>query len=212
MTKDYRPSAIWFRNEHQDSTLVQSDASGDAGFGFCAAGLHVTGRWSPSIHEFLRNDMFVKETLPPTIAVLLLYRHLHNNIFCTACDNSGVVFRLNCGSCRNPVGRKLIEASADALASTNSHMLADWNNREQPQAVHADVLSKILSESEWQQFQNPNQPAWTFNLFIHHIQSNKTISAILRIPRLANSLPQHLRRTHNHNNATTVTHSTQNLV
>ena len=194
--KNYRPSPIWFRNEHQDSVLVQSDASGDAGFGFCAAGLHVTGRWSPSIHEFLRNDMFVKKLIPPTIAVLILHQILKGFIFCTGCDNSGVVFRINCGSCRNPVGRKLLETSADALASTHGHMLADWNNREQPRAVHADLLSKILSESEWQNIQSPRQPAWIFNLFIHSIRENKTISANIRIPKLAEALPSHLRHTH----------------
>ena len=192
-SKNYRPSPIWFRDEHQETVLIQSDASGDAGFGFCAAGLHVTGRWSPSIHDLIRHDMFVKETLPTTIAILLLHHLLHNHIFCNACDNSGVVFRLNCGSCRNPLGRILIQNASDALASSNSHLLADWNNREQPLAVHADDISKIISEKEWQQLQPPNQPPWIFNLFIHDIRTNECVSADIRIPRLSEALPNHLR-------------------
>ena len=128
--KKYHPCPIWFRDEHQDAVLIQSDASGDAGFGFCAAGLHVTGRWSPSIDALIKNDMFVKETYPTTVAVLLHHRLLLKFIFCNACDNSGVVFRVNCGSCRNPIGRILFQNMTDALASTNGHLLADWNNRQ----------------------------------------------------------------------------------
>jgi len=137
--------------------------------------------------------MFVKETLPSTIAVLLLHRILQKRIFCNGCDNSGVVFRLNCGSCRNPLGRVLIQNSADALARTNSYLLADWNNREQPLAKHADQLSKILTEFEWNQIQTTNQPAWIVNLYIHDINSNTCISADMRIPRLAEALPHRLR-------------------
>ena len=188
--KKYRPCSIWFRDEDQDAVLIQSDASGDAGFYFCAAGLHVTGRWSPSIHEFIKNDMFVKETFPTTVAILLLHRLLLKYIFCNACDNSGVVFRLNCGSCRNPIGRVLIQNIADALASTNGHLLADWNNREQPLAIHSDLLSKIISECEWNHLQSPHQQPWIVNLFIHDITC---IAADMCIPRLAAALPHNLR-------------------
>ena len=199
--KLYKPAPIWFRDEQQkaSSTDPKSDASGDAGFGFCAAGLHVTGRWSPTIHQFLLNDMFVKETLPLTIAILLLHWILRNIIFCNVCDNSGVVFRTNCGSCRNPVGRHLIQASADAVATCNGHILADWNNREQSRAQHADLLSKILSEHKWTHLQSDSLPPWMFNLFIHDINNNQCISANIRIPRLAEVLPQHLR--HNTSNS-----------
>lgn len=200
MNKLYTPSPIWFRDEYQNSVLIQSDASGDAGFGFCAAGFHVTGRWSPSIDKVIQNDMFVKEMLPPTIAILLLHRWLPNYIYCIACDNSGVVFRINCGSCRNPLGRKLIQASSDALAETNSHVLVDWNNRGQLRAQHADILSKILTTHEWQNLQQTHRATWTFNIYIHHINSNKTISANIRIPRIAEALPTRLRHTRRHTN------------
>ena len=35
-SRAYSPSPIWFRDEQQHSALIQSDASGDQGFGFCA--------------------------------------------------------------------------------------------------------------------------------------------------------------------------------
>ena len=153
----------------------------------------MTGRWSPSIDSFIRNDIFVKETIPQTISALLLHKILIEYIFCAAIDNSGVVFRLNYGSCRNPLGRVLIRTIMDSLSISNNYLLADWNNREQTRAKHADVLSKILTANEWLPLQPQNQPAWIFNLFIHHINSNQCISADIRIPRLSEALPHHLR-------------------
>ena len=41
--RTYKLSRIWFRDEHQPYITIHSDASGDTGFGFCAAGLHVSG-------------------------------------------------------------------------------------------------------------------------------------------------------------------------
>ena len=131
--------------------------------------------------------------LPPTVATMLLHQILQEHIFCTACDNSGDVFRLNCGSCRNPVGRKLIQTMSDALAKVKGHSLADWNNREQSRAKHADDLSKTLTEEEWHQIQHEDLPAWMFNLYIHHIKSNTCVAADIRIPRIAEVLPRHLR-------------------
>ena len=147
----YRPSPIWFRDEHQDAVLIQSDASGDAGFGFgfCAAGFHVTGRWSPTIHEFIKNDVFVKETFPSTIVILLLHRLLPNYIFCNTCDNSGVVFRLNCDSCFR--SNKCISADmriprlAEALPHHLRHNAARNPNPPHPPPLSQTTLTDIIS-------------------------------------------------------------------
>lgn len=192
-SKNYTPSPIWFYNEPQLTLLIQSDASGDAGFGFSAAGLHVTGCWNPSLAPFILNDMFVKELLPITVAILLLAHLYQHHIFCAATDNAGVAFRLNCGSCRNPLGRALITILADTLAANHCHILADWNNREQPHACHADDLSKVFSPSQWTSIQSQSSRPWVLDLIIHDLNTDHIIQGSLRLPRLAGVLPHHLR-------------------
>lgn len=150
----YRPSQIWFRNEIQKSLLIQSDASADHGFGFCACGIHVTGKWRQSLSPTIKDDMFTKELIQIAIAALLFYPHLPKYIFGAALDNSGLSSRINCGFCRSPLARRLLTVIADALYDTNSHMIADWNNREQPLAKHADILSKIFTAEQWENIQD----------------------------------------------------------
>ena len=192
-TKSYYPSPIWFHDEEQKTVLIQSDASGQTGFGFCAAGLHVTGCWQRSLEPFITGDMYVCESLPITIAVLLLADVLPEHIFGGAIDNSGVVFRINCGSCRNPLGRRLLTAMMDALAKNKSHILADWNNREQIAARHADDLSKVFSTEQWDIIRPEDEQPWKFDLIIQDIESEECIACTIRIPRLAEALPIHQR-------------------
>ena len=191
--KAYRPSPIWFRNEVQKSLLIQSDASGDHGFGFCSAGFHVTGSWRSGLASVIENDMFVKELLPVTIATLLLCPHISDYILGSALDNSGVTSRVNCGSCRSPLGRRLLTAIADALWHSRSHMIADWNNREQPLAAHADTLSKILTCNQWKRLASSTQPPWIFDLVIQGQDPQQTYVTSIRIPRLSEAIPAHLR-------------------
>lgn len=191
--KTYSPSPIWFHDEPQQTILVQSDASGDAGFGFCAAGLHVTGCWSPSLAPLILNDMFVKELLPIAVAILLLARLYPDHIFCSATDNAGVAFRLNCGSCRNPLGRALLTVIADTLATHRCHILADWNNREQPHARHTDDLSKVFSPKQWASILHQHSRPWVIEIVIHHLATDHITQATMRLPRLSAALPNHLR-------------------
>ena len=153
--KRYRPSKIWFRDEHQPFSTIHTDAAGDEGFGFCAAGLHVSGMWRKSLAPYIVNDMFVKELLPITIAVLLLSPMFTQHIFCPTVDNSGVVFRLNCGSCKNPIGLILMKVMSQALARQDNHILADWNNREQMMARHLVKLSAFKLGTWTRRAQNP---------------------------------------------------------
>jgi hypothetical protein len=190
----YTGSRIFFRNEVIPSVLVKSDASGDHGFGFCAAGLHVTGVWSDALAPHIHQDMFVKELLPIAIAMLMLSPVYKKHIIGVSCDNSGVVFRTNCGSCKNPLGRRLMQAMAQCLHLNQSHLLADWNNREQPDARHADDLSKVFMRWQWHPDALTAKP-WKFMLLIHHIATDEVVSAWIRIPRLAAALPQAARHT-----------------
>ena len=189
----YRPSQIWFRNEIQKSLLIQSDASGEHGFGFCAGGIHVTGRWRQSLAPIIKDDMLTKELLPLTVAVLLLHPHLPKHIYGSAVDNSGVSSRVNRGSCRGPLGRRLMTVIADSLYETDSHVIADWNNREQLLARHADLLSKIFSTLQWSDIQQQPGPPWIFDLFIKGGSPPQIFRTELRIPRLAEAIPAHLR-------------------
>ena len=187
--KKYKGSRIFFRNEQPKSLLIKSDASGDHGFGFCAAGLHVFGTWSPNLAQIILHDMFVKELIPVSIAVLLLTPWFQEYILGVACDNSGVVFRINCGSCKNPLGLQMFKTCLQALHDADTHLIADWNNREQLDAQHADDTSKAISRDQWlDQFDLSPKP-WIFQLVIHDLHSDTALSAKFRLPRLAQALP-----------------------
>ena len=183
----YKGSRIFFRNEQTPSVLVKSDASGVHGFGFCAAGIHVTGTWSDALAPRILDDMFVKELLPITIATLMLGPVFKHHIVGVSCDNSGVVFRTNCGSCRNPLGRRLLQAMSLCLHENEAHVLADWNNREQPDAKHADDLSKIFTREQWDREAIAAKP-WRFRIIIHQVNQDKVFSAWINVPRLAAAL------------------------
>ena len=189
----FRPSQIWFRNEIQRSLRIQSDASGEQGFGFCAAGFHVTGCWRKSLADLIEHDMLVKELIPVTIAILLFHKVLPCHIFAPALDNAGGTFRLNCGSCKSPLGRRLLTIIADALWVSDSDIIAGWNSRDLPLAQHADDLSKILTALQWKDIQDSQEPPWIFDLIIQSTSPYKTIHTTIRLPRLAESLPSHLR-------------------
>ena len=187
--KRYLPSRIWFRDEQQPFSTIHSDAAGEEGFGFCAAGLHVSGSWRQSLAPFIRNDMFVKELLPIAIAVLLLSPLFKHHIFCPAVDKSGVVFRINCGSCKNPLGLILMKVMSRALAMQDNHILADWNNREQMMAQHADHLSKIIGTRAWLHDSPMQEPPWVFDLVIHELATDRCVQTSIRIPGLSRGLP-----------------------
>ena len=104
-----------------------------------------------------------------------------------ALDNAGATCRVNCGSCRSPLGRRLLTVIADALWTSNSDIIADWNNREHPLSQHADDLNKILT------VQDVDEPPWIFDLMIQGGSLQKTVKTSIRIPRLGESLPDYLR-------------------
>ena len=92
--------------------------------------------------------MFVKELIPVTIAILLFHTVLPRHIFGPALANADLTSRINCGSCKSPLGRRLLLVIADALWVSDSDIISDWNGRERPLAQHADTLSKILTDPQ----------------------------------------------------------------
>ena len=159
----------------------------------------MTGCWRQSIASFIEHDIFIKELIPVTIAVLLLHRHLPHFIFGSALDNAGLVSRINTGSCASPIGNRMMTSMADALYNCHGYIISDWNNRDQPLAVHADTLSKIFTSEQWASaFSRPLNPPWIFDLAIKHLQSSETILTSIRIPRLSEALPNHFRKPLHH--------------
>ena len=135
------------------------------------------------------NDMFVKELLPITVAVLLLSPVFQEYIFCPTVDNSGVVFRINCGSCRNPIGLQLFKVISNTLARSDNHILADWNNREQMIVRHADDLSKTIDQYVWKKNTPSTKSPWVFDLVIHELATDKCVQTTIHIPGLGRALP-----------------------
>ena len=82
-----------------------------------------------------------------------------------------------------------MQVTATALAKTDNHLLADWNNRDQLMAQHADDLSKtIIDQYGWEKYAPETSPPWIFDLVVHELASDKCVQTSIRIPGLGNAM------------------------
>lgn len=184
----FSSSIIWPLRSKPPSILMRTDASGDSGFGVCVRNLHIFGSWRSTLAPLILHNMLFKEMLPFAIASSLLAPLHEDHIFADCSDNAGMVFRTNAGSARDPLVQRLLRFMARLTTVWRVTFLADWNNRESPDARHADQLSKTFSPSQWQALaasaQRVTSKSWLFDLVIHDMHTGQVISAVFRIPRM----------------------------
>jgi len=181
-----RGSRIWSAVSSPPSVLCRCDASGDHGFGICIKNLHIFGTWRPSLASSILHDMLFKETLPFAIVTALIAPLLPGHIFAVSSDNAGMVFRVNAGSSNNPLVQRLLRLIARQTTAFNITPLADWNDREQPDAKHADRLSKTFFLQDWAAFRPADvaSRSWLFDIIVHDLHSGKAFGAVFRLPCL----------------------------
>ena len=97
-----------------------------------------------------------------------------------------MVFRVNAGSSRNPLVQRLLRLLAKQITRWGITPLADWNDREQDDARHADRLSKTFMTKQWQSTQTSTQTgkAWLFDIIIHDLATGNAVVAVFRVPSM----------------------------
>ena len=97
-----------------------------------------------------------------------------------------MVLRTNVGSSRNPLAQRLFRLLVKQGTLFGISPLADWNDREQKDAKHADLLSKTFSQDVWQRVaaDADADKSWLFDLVVHDIVSGKAFLAVFRIPSM----------------------------
>ena len=128
--------------------------------------------------------MLFKEALPVTIMTTLLAPCFPRQLFADSTDNSGLVFRLNAGSCGCPFTRRLLRMQQSSLDRAGSWCIADWNNRDQHDAVHADKISKVFHERFWRSVAAPAdiRHTWCMDIVLHDLDTDEIYSAVFRVP------------------------------
>ena len=129
-----------------------SDASGEDGWGVCTQGYHIVGHWPKHWKQSAGKNvphMLYKELVPPSVAVLLLAKHMCRKVLCCALDNAGVAYVLNAlpSGCLRSL--QLLRPVADTLAANHVGLIAGHAHR--AKNTHTDELSHALNDSLWSQ-------------------------------------------------------------
>ena len=183
--KAFTASRSWSPGSRPPSCLMRSDASGESGFGVCVLNLHIHGCWRPGLAPMIKHDMHFKETLPYAVAATLLAPLLPGHVFAVSSDNAATVFRLLAGSSNNPLVQRLLRLIMKQCTKHNITNIGDWNDREQPDAVHADKLSKTFSPEDWECIRTTNKSnkqSWVIDIVIHDIVTGHAVTAAFRVP------------------------------
>ena len=145
------PSSFFF-TEQPLTPVMCSDASGEDGWGVCAMGFHIVGRWPPrwrqSADKSARSMLYL-ELLPPVVGEIVLGRLFPKQVWCAALDNSGAAFVLNKLSCGCPFSLELLSRLSDSLAVNRAGFLAGHAHREKNQ--HTDDLTHLMTPELWSQ-------------------------------------------------------------
>ncbi len=70
-----------------------------------------------------------------------------------------------------------------SLDKYGSWCVADWNDRDQPGAQHADNISKVFNIDFWRSLGGNINRSWTMDLIIQDTDSGKCYLASFRVPR-----------------------------
>ena len=93
--------------------------------------------------------MLYKELVPPSVAILLLAKHMCQKVLCCALDNAGVAYVLNALSSGCLRSLQLLRPVADTLAANHVGLIAGHAHR--AKNTHTDELSHALNDSLWSQ-------------------------------------------------------------
>lgn len=179
-------SRIWDMQDSPKTVLVQSDASGEDGWGACCNGFHIVGPWPEELQE---EHMLVKEMIAVVITIALLSKRMEETVYGVAVDNTGVAFAVNKLSCRDKLTlRMLQQLTADLDVGGHTVIGAHIRRRRNE---HTDAMSHALSKAMWYKIKKGQQNTdrlrddgyWIFPLVVHKLASRECFSASFRMRR-----------------------------
>ena len=175
---------IWEVSTSPRTTLMQSDASGEDGWGACILGLHFAGPWP---EELRGASMLFKEMVPVTIVLALLCAKVPETVFGIAVDNTGVAFAVNKLNCRDKLTARLLQQVTSDLDSGGHTALGAHVRR--ARNVHTDILSHALSKCTWATLAGRQahsrtrvkQGYWYFQLVAQNVVTGECYSGIFKM-------------------------------
>ena len=124
--------------------LVQSDASGEDGWGACVGGFHFVGPWPTYLAD---EHMLFKEMVPVMFTISLFAAKLPETVFGVAVDNTGVAFAVNKLSCRDRLTLRMLQQLTADLDKGGHTVLGAHIRRHRNK--HTDAMSHPLTRRLW---------------------------------------------------------------
>ena len=175
---------IWDAETTPTQVLVQSDASGEDGWGACVGGFHFVGPWPTYLAD---EHMLFKEMVPVTLTIALLAAKLPETVFGVAVDNTGVAFAVNKLSCRDRVTLRLLQQLTSDLDRSGHTALGAHIRRHRN--THTDEMSHPLTKLCWRKIAAAQRHSkrvsdgsyWLFPFVVQQLSTGKCASGCFRM-------------------------------
>ena len=175
---------IWDAGSTPTQVLVQSDASGEDGWGACVGGFHFVGPWPSYLAD---EHMLFKEMVPVVITIALFAAKLPETVFGVAVDNTGVAFAVNKLSCRDRLTLRMLQQLTSDLERGGHTALGAHIRRHRNK--HTDAMSHPLSKTLWKQILSAQRQSkrlsdgsyWMFPFVAQHLSTGECVSACFRM-------------------------------
>ena len=181
--KRFKGTRVWSLGECPRSVLMESDASGEDGWGACTSGFHLVGPWPEELKDA---SMLFKELVPMMITLALMAAQLPETVFAAATDNTGSAFAVNRLTCRDRISRRLLQQMSHDLEAGGHTAIASHVYRHRNE--HADELSHALLKVQWQRIEEEQKRQsqrddkfWIFPFVAHCMKTGEMYSARFRM-------------------------------
>ena len=179
-------SRVWDMQASPKTMLIRSDASGEDGWGACAAGFHFVGPWPSELQE---EHMLFKEIVPVTIMIALLSGVLSETVFGVAVDNTGVAFAVNKLSCRDRITLRMLQQITSDLDKGGHTVLGAHIRRHRN--THTDAMSHALLKFMWNKITESfkhgrrvqNGGYWIFPFVAQKLSTGECVSGSFKMRR-----------------------------
>ena len=175
---------IWDAEASPAQVLVQSDASGEDGWGACVGGFHFVGPWPTYLADA---NMLFKEMVPVACTISLFAAKLPETVFGVAVDNTGVAFAVNKMSCRDGLTLRLLQQLTSDLDRGGHTVLGAHIRRHRNK--HTDAMSHPLTKAIWKKIMSEQQynkrlsdgSYWLFPFVAQQLATKECVSGCFRM-------------------------------
>ena len=177
---------IWDAGSTPTQVLVQSDASGEDGWGACIGGFHFVGPWPSYLAD---EHMLFKEMVPVVLTIALFAAKLPETVFGVAVDNTGVAFAVNKLACRDRLTLRMLQQLTSDLDRGGHTVLGAHIRRHRNK--HTDAMSHPLSKTLWKTIMAQQRHStrlndgsyWLFPFVAQHLSTGECVSGCFRMKR-----------------------------